>query len=169
MTDREKAIVMAYTDYTMLAGDKVGIYYEYVREKLGLNALTHELAYQEVRDAIKEAAKEDFIAIAKADNGWISVDEKLPETGKHVLASCEIKILGGKKKRYTCVAMYAAEKSIVCSESGDVDSDYDEETDEYYLPEGWWECIHNWDEYSSVAIEDFVTHWMPLPEPPKEG
>lgn len=101
--------------------------------------------------------------------GWISVEDRLPETGKHVLASCEIKILGGKKKRYTCVAMYAAEKSIVCSESGDVDSDYDEETDEYYLPEGWWECIHNWDEYSSVAIEDFVTHWMPLPEGPKEG
>lgn len=27
VTDREKAIVMAYTGYTMLAGDKLGIYY----------------------------------------------------------------------------------------------------------------------------------------------
>ena len=50
----------------------------------------------------------------------------------------------------------------------DIDADYDEETDEYYFPEGWWEVIKNWDEYSCVAIEDTVTHWMPLPEPPKE-
>lgn len=68
MTDREKAIVMAYTGYTMLAGDKLDIFYKYVQEKLGRNVLTHELAYQEVQDAIKEAAKEDFIAIAKEGN-----------------------------------------------------------------------------------------------------
>ena len=68
MTDREKAIVMAYTGYTMLADDKLGIFCNYVQEKLGKNVMTHELAYQEVQDAIKEAAKEDFIAIAKADN-----------------------------------------------------------------------------------------------------
>ena len=27
--------------------------------------------------------------------------------------------------------------------------------------------VNNWDEYSSIAIDDTVTHWMPLPEPPK--
>lgn len=67
MTDREKAIVMAYTGYTMLAGDKLGIYYQYVQEKLGRSVMTHELAYEEVQDAIREAAKEDFIAIAKGN------------------------------------------------------------------------------------------------------
>lgn len=68
MTDREKAIVMAYTGYTMLAGDKLGIYYQYVQEKLGRSVMTHEFAYKEVQDAIKEAVKEDFIAIAKDTN-----------------------------------------------------------------------------------------------------
>lgn len=66
MTDREKAIVMAYTGFTMLAGDKLGLYYEYVREKLGHSVMTHEFAYPEVQDAVKEAAREDFIALAKA-------------------------------------------------------------------------------------------------------
>lgn len=66
MTDREKAIVMAYTGFTMLAGDKLGLYYEYVQEKLGHSVMTHEFAYPEVQDAVKEAAREDFIALAKA-------------------------------------------------------------------------------------------------------
>lgn len=83
MTDREKAIVMAYTGCTMLAGDKLGIYYQYVREKLGRSVMTHEFAYKDVQGAIKEAVKEDFIAIAKdtnvLSNGWISVKDRLPE------------------------------------------------------------------------------------------
>lgn len=32
MTDREKAIVMAYTGACMLAGDKFQIFHEYVKE-----------------------------------------------------------------------------------------------------------------------------------------
>ena len=85
MTDREKAIVEAYTGYTMLAGDKLGIFYHYVQEKLGRCVMTHELAYEEVQDAIQEAAKEDFIALAKSDNGWISVKDRLPKPNVSVL------------------------------------------------------------------------------------
>ena len=83
MTDREKAIVMAYTGCTMLAGDKLGIFYQYVQEKLGRSVMTHELAYKKVQDAINEAVKEDFIAIAKDNNvpcnGWVSIEDRLPE------------------------------------------------------------------------------------------
>ena len=32
MTDREKAIVMAYTGYAMLVGEKMQIYYDYLCE-----------------------------------------------------------------------------------------------------------------------------------------
>ncbi len=46
---------------------------------------------------------------------------------------------------------------------------YDESEDEYYVPEGWFERIENWDDYTDIAVGDYiVTHWMPLPEPPKE-
>lgn len=100
--------------------------------------------------------------------GWISVKDRMPENGKNVLAACNVKLANGKSRYYVCEAFYAHKYSITCSVYSDLDADYSEETDEYYFPEGWWECIHNWDEYSSVAIDDFVTHWMPLPEPPKE-
>lgn len=59
----------------------------------------------------------------------------------------------------------------ICSDvsaDDDIAYDYNEEEDEYYLKEGWYECINNWDEYSSIVIGDFVTHWQNLPEPPKE-
>lgn len=101
--------------------------------------------------------------------GWISVKDSLPESGKHVHLSCEIRLLSGRRKQYTCVGFYA--KAHTLSEGSypedDEAYDYDEEEDEYYLKEGWYEVIHNWDEYSSIVIGDFVTHWMPLPKPPE--
>ena len=98
--------------------------------------------------------------------GWISVNDRLPESGKSVLVSCQIKLMSGKHKYYVCEAMYTALKTVSAGAYDafdDFDADYDEETDTYYYPEGWWELIHNWDDYSCVAIADFVTHWMPLP------
>ena len=44
--------------------------------------------------------------------------------------------------------------------------EYDEENDAYKIPEGWWESVEFCEEFTAVG--DFVTHWMPLPEPPKE-
>lgn len=104
-------------------------------------------------DAIEELSKPK----------WISVEERLPESGTHVLVCCRVKWLGGEGHSYVCDAFHSNPKTIVCSYDDDIDSEYDEETDEYYFPEGWWEVIKNWDDYSCVAIEDTVTHWMPLP------
>ena len=137
MTDREKAIVMAYTGCTMLAGDKLGIYYKYVQEKLGRSVMTHELAYQEVQDAIKEAAKEDFIAIAKADNGWISVKDRLPPIYHMVLIT-------GKNNA-------GGSFGVIKGTHDDKGQWYRDDIGQYVDSRG-----------------DTVTHWMPLPEPPKE-
>lgn len=44
---------------------------------------------------------------------------------------------------------------------------YDEERDDYRIPEGWWECRHfNPDEVYNNQIDCPVVGWMPLP--PKE-
>lgn len=99
---------------------------------------------------------------------WVRCEDEMPKSGTHVLVCCEIHGICGYKGRYVCDAFHTDAKSIPCQYSYDIDSEYDEETDEYYFPEGWWEVIKNWDDYSCVAISDFVTHWMPLPEPPKD-
>lgn len=63
MTDREKAIVMAYTGTCMLTGDKIGIFYIYLEEILGRPIHTIELANKSVWNEIQEKSKADFLAI----------------------------------------------------------------------------------------------------------
>lgn len=123
---------------------------------------------------LMEAAGKAFGASADYMRGWndavdamprmISVEERLPESGVHVLVTA--KTPGGHK--YVCDAFHA-EKFSISSEYGDeLACEYNPEKDEYFLEEGWYEVIKNWDDYSSIVIQDQVTHWMPLPEPPEE-
>ena len=63
MTDREKAIVMAYTGICMLTEDKFQIFHKYVEDIMGRPVYTHELADKDVQNEIKEKAKADFIAL----------------------------------------------------------------------------------------------------------
>ena len=100
---------------------------------------------------------------------WISVKDRLPENGAHVLLCCEMRRYGGEiAGKYVCDGYYAEANKIIAGGFPDeCDCEYSEEDDEYYLCEGWYEVIKNWDDYNSVAVEDFVTHWMPLPDPPK--
>ncbi len=65
MTDREKAIVMAYTGTCMLTGDKLGIFYNYLEEILGHSIYTHELANARVWETIKEKSKADFLSLCE--------------------------------------------------------------------------------------------------------
>lgn len=61
MTDREKAIVTAYTGVNMLEGEKLDELYKYLKELYGRPVYTHEIPFLDIR----EKAKEDFIALCK--------------------------------------------------------------------------------------------------------
>lgn len=68
MTDRERAIIMAYTGVCMLAGRSLLVFYEYLEEIMGRPVWTHELANKSVEEEIKAKSKADFIALCNDGN-----------------------------------------------------------------------------------------------------
>lgn len=96
---------------------------------------------------------------------WVPVAERMPASGAKVLA-CYRNSHGHWRRICACWVAAKTEESNSESEIGE----YDESTDTYYDPEGWYEQINNWDMYSAVAVhEGEVTHWMPLPPPPQSA
>lgn len=74
MTDKEKAIVMAYTGVVMLKGDKIQIFYKYVEKIMGRPILTHEMA--QIATEIKEKSKDDFMTLCKESTNEWTYNEK---------------------------------------------------------------------------------------------
>jgi len=103
---------------------------------------------------------------------WISVTERLPEPEQRVLACTETHCSNGEIYKHVTTAMYEdgnmwREDSSWNFNDFDNLENYDEEQDDYKIPEGWWEyTIYN-DEEGNYRIDDFVTHWMPLPKTPE--
>lgn len=100
----------------------------------------------------------------------IPVTERLPEPETEVLAVCN-------RNGYIFVipAIYEDGK-LLTQDSAWNWSDiycyglYDEEADDYYIPEGWWENRKfNPDDVYNNPVDCAVTHWMPLPEATEEN
>lgn len=101
--------------------------------------------------------------------GWISVEDGLPDTETDVWLLC----MSNGGRWYQCQGFYVPD-GIYREDSAywwdyECCDQYDEERDDYMVNPGWYEHIHNWDDYGAVWIADTVTHWMPLPSPPKTG
>ena len=96
-------------------------------------------------------------------NHWIDTNIYLPESGKNVLVF--YKNSHGKSR--IVKAFFADQDTIESDPEDEANDEYNEERDCYYLKEGWYECVDNWDEWSSIVITNgTVTHWTPLPEIP---
>ena len=88
MTDREKAIIMAFTGVAMLTGKKFSIFHKYIEDLLGRPVQTIELAFKE--QEIKEKSKADFLNLCASEDPerWIPVSERLPKELWGVLVYC---------------------------------------------------------------------------------
>lgn len=99
-------------------------------------------------------------------NEWVSVEERLPKAEKEVRLFC----ITSNGYKYQCQGFYVPpgmhRDDSDYSWDWECCEQYDEDSGDYFVNPGWYESVHNWDEYSAFGIADKVTHWMPLPEPP---
>lgn len=122
-----------------------------------------------VHDALRDAVRCIKETSAKVPR-WISVEERLPEPEQRVLLLTEEKVTRYAKWRGVTCGFY--EDGNVWSEDSKASwdhcmlVDYDEERDDFRVPEGWIEeGIAERDDYNCAVISNRITHWMPLPEP----
>lgn len=97
----------------------------------------------------------------EAAQGWIHVDRQMPKSGQIVLALQKWDHSG---KLGVIRAAWVAAKTEESSPESDI-GEYDEATDTYYDPEGWYEQISHWDEIAAAGVNGAtIVAWMPLPD-----
>lgn len=102
---------------------------------------------------------------------WISIkdEDELPKNEQEVLIYCN---RGGFK--FVCPAIYEDGTMLTqnsCWNWYDIEEygTYSEENDDYFVAKGWWENRQfTPDDVYNCPVDCEVTHWMPLPKPPKE-
>ena len=124
MTDREKAIVMAYTGYCMLAGDKLKVFYEYVGELLGRSVYTHEFVDPDIQEKAtndfyklcKETTPEDIADLQKEADYW----HKLSQSYAHTICTLAQAIAEHGEKRWIPCAECLHYKPLAVIENGHI-------------------------------------------------
>lgn len=111
------------------------------------------------------AAAMAISVILRLPGPWVSVEDRPPEAETDVLIACD-----RNGYRFTCPAIYEDGKMLTQDSVwnwNDIESydSYDEELDDYYIPEGWWENRQfNPDDVYNNPVDCSVTHWMPMPD-----
>ena len=144
---------------------------EYMERKAAIKAI-YESDHVSVRECFGWRAREieEVLRAVPATPvpQWISIKDRLPEVETEVLVDCD-----RNGYRFVCPAIY--EDGTVLTQDSiwnwyelENYGTYSEENDDYFVPEGWWENRQfTPDDIYNSPVDCAVTHWMPLPEPPK--
>jgi hypothetical protein len=117
---------------------------------------------------IAQALQEEVSRLnaSRVPEGWTLAADQVPQTGKAVLAHYTNSHGMGRRIR----AEYIAAWTVQAEDVSDPDNEcvkYSKQDDAYYLIDGWYELIDNWDEHGRISVtEGVITHWMPLPAAP---
>lgn len=83
---------------------------------------------------------------------------------KRIIVLCQYE--SGRK--VAVIACYCSKFTQEASDDlcGEDWCDYDENSDTYYCPEGWYEQIENWDDLTACAFDSRITPigWASIPE-----
>ena len=114
-----------------------------------------ERAWEKIQKLQAENAK------LKAQLTWRPASE-LPEEDQIVIAT----YLNSYGKRRRVMAVYIRQYEEEAGDDDELCVEYCHEKDEWYLKEGWYELIDNWDYSSAAIVEGVVDYWMPMPPAP---
>ena len=93
----------------------------------------------------------------------VAASERLPKPNTKVLAH----YFNSLGKGRTICAIWVPAKTRSDSDGEDDFTEYDEVTDKFYWPEGWYEVIEYWDDLGYAKVnEGEVVYWQPLPKWP---
>ena len=144
MDVREKLIEICFREFCDLAGDS----------PCGCDGCPYKKYSSENGECYEEYKKDKFVKIEKTGvtvQEWIPVNDRLPEMGEH----------------------YQSEDVLVCIDYRPDDPDTTEDTyvsidhvDFNCFGQGEFSCERD-DPRGGEPSPYFVTHWMPLPNPPK--
>ena len=108
------------------------------------------------------AASIRSLAPVSRDDGWQPI-ETAPRDGQKLLVARKGYGHGG------WVRMIASFIPKHTEESSEDYAEYDEASDTYFTPEGWYEQCYEHDEWSSIRMSTDPLKWRPLPAPPAQG
>ena len=144
MDVREKLIEICFREFCDLAGDS----------PCGCDGCPYKKYSSENGECYEEYKKDKFVKIEKTGvtvQEWIPVNDRLPEMGEH----------------------YQSEDVLVCIDYRPDDPDTTEDTyvsidhvDFNCFGQGEFSCERD-DPRGGEPSPYFVTHWMPMPNPPK--
>lgn len=124
----------------------------------------------ELSNAERDANTQRMIELEQG-KGWTPVTERMPENETDVLIAFTREGLNGDIYRCVGMAFHTdgksnSEDSSYWWDPDNIDDlEYDEETDAYIIPKGWWETVDFGENFTAVDVP--VTHWMPLPKAPE--
>lgn len=110
-------------------------------------------------DEAATAAAMAISVISRLQGPWVSVEDRPPEAETDVLIACD-----RNGYRFTCPAIYEDGKTLTQDSVWNWNEiecygSYDEELDDYYIPEGWWENRQfNTDDVYNNPVDCSVTH-----------
>ncbi len=101
---------------------------------------------------------------------WISAKDHFPPTEQKVWVRMQSKLYSNYKTT-TCAAHIGYHERTTEDngwEDSEINTEYDEENDCFWIPECWYEVNEVDDNLNWILDDEYeITYWMKLPEPPE--